>query len=62
MSIDVSKVFEKYRGQWVAFEKDQTSVIANGRTAKEALNKAKAEGFPDPILSKMPEKLINYVG
>ena len=62
MPIDISKVFEKYKGQWVAFKEDEKTVIGNGKTAKEALQKALSKGYKSPILARMPIELTNYIG
>lgn len=62
MAIDWVKIYKKYKGSWVAFKKDEKTVIASGKTAKEAWEKAKKRGYEQPILTSMPEKLITYVG
>lgn len=61
-AIDWSKIWKKYKGQWVALEADEVTVISNGQTAKEAWDKALAKGYKKPILTYMPERLITYVG
>ncbi len=62
MAIDWSQIFKKYRGLWVALLEDEKTVVASGKTAKEAWQKARKKGFAKPILTRMPEKLIPYVG
>ncbi|MBU4298962.1 hypothetical protein KJ636_02885 [Patescibacteria group bacterium] len=62
MAIDWSKIWKKYRGLWVALKGDEKTVIASGKTAKEAWEKAKKKGYEMPILTKMPARLIPYVG
>ena len=62
MAIDWSKIYKKYRGLWVALKDDEKTVIASGKTAQEAWAKARVKGFKKPILTRMPEKLITYVG
>jgi len=47
---------------WVALEDDEKTVIASGRTAKEVWVRAQEKGFTKPILTRMPEKLVTYVG
>jgi hypothetical protein len=61
-AIDWSKIWKKYRGQWVTLENDEITVISNGKTAKEAWDRALARGHTKPILTYMPEELITYVG
>ncbi|KKT80635.1 MAG: hypothetical protein UW78_C0030G0001 [Candidatus Azambacteria bacterium GW2011_GWA1_44_9] len=62
MAIDWRQIYRKYRGQWVALTKDEKTVIASGKTAKEAWTKALVKGCKKPILTRMPEKLVTYVG
>jgi len=62
MAIDWSKLYKKYRGLWLALKDDEISVIASGKTAKEALEKAERKGYRKPILTRMPKDLIGYIG
>ena len=62
MAIDWSVLFKKYKGLWVALKDDEVTVVASGKTAKEALLKAYGRGYNKPILTRVPEKLISYVG
>lgn len=62
MPINWTNLQKKYKGLWVALKKDEKTVVASGKTAKEAWNEAQREGYKKPILSRMPEKLVTYVG
>lgn len=62
MAIDWTKIYEQYKGLWVALKEDEQTVIASGRTAKEAWDRAQQNGYKKPILSNVPEKLSTYVG
>lgn len=62
MAIDWTNIYKKYKGLWVALADDEKTVIAFGETAMDALKNAKKEGYKNPILSKMPERLVTYVG
>ena len=62
MAIDWTKIYEEYKGLWVALKDDELTVVASGKTAKEAWEKAQAKGYKKPILTRMPEKLVTYVG
>lgn len=62
MAIDWTKIYKKYKGLWVALKDDESTVIASGKTAKEALDKAYKKGYNNPILTRMPEKLVTYIG
>ena len=62
MAIDWTKIYEKYRGLWVALEDDQVTVVASGKTAKEAQEKAQKKGTIQPILFRVPSEVLPYVG
>lgn len=62
MAIDWTKIYKQYKGFWVALKEDEKTVLASGKTAKEAWMKAIEKGYKKPILMRMPEKLATYVG
>lgn len=62
MSIDWTKLFQKYKGRWIALKEDEKTVVSVGNSAKEALLSAQKEGYANPILTKMPKSLVSYVG
>lgn len=62
MAIDWTKIYKKYKGLWVALQDDEKTVIASGKSAREVWEKASKKGFAKPILTRMPPKLITYVG
>ena len=62
MAIDWTTIYKKYKGLWVALKSDEKTVLASGKTAKEAWNKAQVKGCKTPILTFMPEKLATYIG
>lgn len=62
MGINWTHLIKKYKSLWVALKDDEITVIASGKTAKEALLKAKEKGNKKPILTKVPNKLISYIG
>lgn len=61
-AIDWSKIYKKHKGLWIALAKDEITVLASGKTAKEAWDKALRKGYRKPIMTRMPERLITYVG
>lgn len=61
-AIDWSPIYKKYKGLWVALADDEVTVLASGKTAKEAWDKALQKGFLKPILTSFPEKLTYFVG
>ena len=62
MATDWTKLQKKYAGSWVALAKDEKTVLGRGRTAREALNKAREGHAGVPLLTRMPEKIVAYVG
>ena len=62
MSKDWSKIYKKYKGLWVALADDEMTVLGVGKTAKEAIIKAKEKSNSTPILTRMPRTLDAYVG
>ncbi len=62
MVIDWTQLYKKYKGLWIALENDEKTVVASGKTAKEAWDKARKEGYEKPILTHMPERLVSYIG
>lgn len=62
MAIDWSNIYKKNKGVWVSLEKDEKTIISSGKTAKEAWDKALRKWFNKPLLVKMPDRLISYVG
>ncbi len=62
MAIDWTKLYQGYKGLWVALAQDEETVIASGKTVKEALDQARKNGCPQPILTRLPDRLVAYVG
>lgn len=52
----------KYAGQWVALKSDRKTVVASGRTLKQALKTAHEKGCAEPVLTKMPATVRSFVG
>ena len=55
-------LFQEYKGKWVAFKDDEKTVMASGRSAKTAYKQARKFGVKIPILFKVPETSLPYVG
>jgi len=62
MTVNWTKIYEKYKDKWVALKSDEKTVVGSGSTAKLALSRAKDNGHEDPILMRVPAKNITYVG
>ena len=61
MAIDWSQLYKKYKGLWVALKKDERTVVASGATAKEAWERARRDGYENPILNHLPDELAPSV-
>jgi len=59
---DWTDIYNKYKGLWVAMKDDEQTVVASGSTLKEAADKAKQQGYNRPILMRVPEELMYFVG
>ncbi len=62
MAIDWTKIYKKYKGLWVALKDDKKTVIASGKTVKQVMARAQEKGHVQPILFRVPTKVIPYVG
>ena len=62
MAIDWTKIYKKYKGLWVALLDDEKTVIASGKTATSAWEKAQKSGHKKPIMFRVPSEIIPYVG
>jgi hypothetical protein len=62
MAKDWSKLYEKYKGLWVAMLDDESSIVGSGSTLNEAINQAKQGGHKDPIMMRVPKTLDTLVG
>jgi len=62
MPINWTNIQKKYKGLWVALADNERTVIASGKTAREALERAQAKSRQTPFLARMPEKISPFIG
>lgn len=62
MAIDWTNIFRSYKGKWVALKDDERTVVGSGKTLKQALVSAQKKGYEQPILYRVPTKLMLRVG
>lgn len=62
MPISWTHLYPKFKGLWIALKDDEVTVIASGKTAMTALQKARKKGHDNPIMTHMPSTLQTYVG
>ena len=59
--MDLTKIYKKYKGLWVALSSDEKKVLGKGKTVKAAVKEAQQKGVQTPYLFKVPTKIIPYV-
>jgi len=52
----------EYAGKWIAWDFDETKIIASGRSYRETLDAALATGEPRPVLEKTPDARVRFIG
>lgn len=62
MAKDWTKLIKAYKGLWVALAEDETTVLGAGKTVHAALLAAKKKSEKMPFLTRVPEKIVSYVG
>jgi len=60
--IDWTKIYKKYKGRWVALKDDEETVVGSGKFLKDAMAQANKMGYKNPIVMRVPEKLLSFVG
>ncbi len=62
MAIDLSNIYKKYKGLWVAVLDDEKTVVGSGKSLEQALEVASRNGYIHPIVMRMPTEILPYVG
>ena len=52
----------KFAGQWIAWNRARTAIVASGRTLEDARRAAEAAGESAPILAKAPRADVRFLG
>ena len=60
--VDWKDLTKKYKGLWIAFKKDEKTVVSAGKDAKRVYDEAREKGIEVPILYKVPSTSGLYVG
>ncbi len=60
--LDLTTIYNNYKGLWVILDKTLKKVIVADRNAKRAYEKALKKGLKKPTLFKVPRKNIAYFG
>ncbi len=62
MEVDLTKIYEKYKGLWVALDERLGKVISSDKDAEVVYKKASKLGYKKPTLFKVPLKNLPYFG
>jgi hypothetical protein len=60
-AVDLSKVYDKYKGLWVALINDD-EVISADTSVRKVVEEAKKKGYEQPLLFKVPKNDLPFVG
>jgi hypothetical protein len=61
-SLDTPIVPKDYAGQWIAWNPEQTKIVASGRTFREAWEAARLAGESNALLDKVPRADVRFIG
>lgn len=61
-AIDLTDIYKRYKGMWVALSPDLNKVLVHGKKADIVYRKALQLGDKRPTLFKIPTKNITYIG
>lgn len=62
MEVNLTNIYKRYKGLWVALNKPLARVLSSGRDAKEVYNQTTRKGYKEPVMFKVPTKNISYIG
>ena len=60
-AIDMTEIYKKYRGLWVALV-NENEVVAAGEDGKKVYEEARAKGIQVPRLFHVPKSADFYIG
>jgi hypothetical protein len=52
----------EYAGQWVAWNRERTQIIAHGREMAEVHRAAIAAGHPDAVMQRVRQPDLSFIG
>ena len=59
---NLTKIFEKYKGMWVALDDSLKKVISSDKNADKVYKAALEKGYKKPTLFKVPQENLPYFG
>ena len=61
-ALDRTQMAKQYAGQWVALKHDRKTVLAAGKTLRQARLAAAKKGDANPMLTRMPRTIRSFIG
>jgi len=52
----------EYAGKWIAWDFNETKIIASGRSYEDTRKAAEATGEKRPVLAKAPDAKVRFIG
>jgi len=62
MTKDLTPIYRKYKGKWVAMDDNFVKVVVSGKTSSSVYQKAKKLGYEIPNIFRVPSNLNAYIG
>ncbi len=62
VNYNLTKIFNNYKGLWVALDSSLKQVISSDKKAEKAYNEALKKGYQKPTLFKVPRENLPYFG
>lgn len=62
MTKDLTPVYKKYKGKWVAMGDRFVKVVASGKSSSFVYQKAKKMGYKVPNILRVPSNLTAFIG
>ncbi|MCL4418822.1 DUF5678 domain-containing protein [Patescibacteria group bacterium] len=59
---NLTKIFNNYKGLWVALDSSLKKVISSDKKAEKAYSEALKKGYQKPTLFKVPHENLPYFG
>ena len=60
--IDWTKIHKQYAGLWITLKEDEKTVISSGKVLKQVLGVAEEKGYHNPLLLRVPDEVVTFVG
>lgn len=62
MNSNLTKIFNNYKGLWVALDSSLKKVISSDKKAEKVYQEAIKKGYLKPTLFKVPQENLPYFG